>query len=57
MNLIGLMASGVIDLSGVDLSGLTATVKEVVPLVMPVVVTFLGIRKGISFFTGLLRSA
>ncbi len=56
MNFLPMLES-IIDLSAVDLSGITQTVKEVVPLVLPTVVTFLGIRKGISFFTGLLRSA
>lgn len=44
-----------IDFSSVDLSGLTATIISAVPQVLPVSVTMVGIRKGISFFLGTLR--
>ncbi len=40
-----------------QLGGITDSVKDAIPAVMPTVVTFMGIRKGVSFFTGLLRSA
>lgn len=45
----------VVDFSGVDLSGLTASIVAVVPQVMPVAVTMVGIRKAISFFLGTIR--
>lgn len=44
-------------LKAVDFSSLTATIEGIVPLVLPVVVTVLGIRKGISFMLGCIKGA
>lgn len=44
-------------LSGVDLSGITNEIKAVIPVVLPVLVSVLALRKGISFLIGTLRSA
>lgn len=46
-----------LDLSGVDFSGLTTTIMSVIPAVLPVVVTIVGIRKAISFMMGMVRGA
>lgn len=48
-------AESLIDLSGVDFSGLTATITSVVPIALPIVITLLGIRKGISFLMGMVK--
>lgn len=48
-------ATALIDLSSVDFSGLTATITSVVPIALPIVVTLLGIRKGISFLIGMVK--
>ena len=45
----------VIDLSSVDFTPLTNAITQVVPQVLPVVVTVLGIRKAISFMMGCIR--
>ncbi len=50
-------ATPIIDLSGVDFAPLTAAITQVVPQVLPVVVTVLGIRKAISFMIGCIRGA
>lgn len=44
-----------VDLSGVDFSGLTAAITSMVPQVLPVAVTVLGIRKAISFMMSTIR--
>lgn len=44
-----------VDLSGVDFSGLTASITSMVPQVLPVAVTVLGIRKAISFMMSTIR--
>lgn len=44
-------------LDNVDLSGITTEIKAVIPLVLPVLVSVLALRKGISFLIGTLRSA
>ena len=46
-----------IDLSSVDFSGLTNTITAIVPIALPIVITLLGIRKGISFLLGMVRGA
>lgn len=47
--------SPVVDFSGVDLTGLTASITGCIPQVLPVAVTMVGIRKAISFFLGTIR--
>jgi len=39
------------------LQGVLSEVTGVLPTVIPVVITFMAIRKGISFVIGMLRSA
>jgi hypothetical protein len=46
-----------IDLTGVDLGGILDGVVSMIPQVMPVLVGFLAIRKGISFLMSSLRGA
>lgn len=48
-------AAPVIDVSAVDFSGLTASITSMVPQVLPVAVTVLGIRKAISFMMSTIR--
>lgn len=48
-------ATSVIDLSTIDFSGLTTAITGIVPQVMPVVVTVLGVRKAISFMMSCIR--
>lgn len=47
--------SPVVDLSSVDFSGLTSSITSMVPQVLPVAVTVLGIRKAISFMMSTIR--
>lgn len=49
------VATPTVDLSGVDFSGLTASITSMVPQVLPVAVTVLGIRKAISFMMSTIR--
>lgn len=53
------MASSVIStaIANVDLTGILNEIISLLPLVLPVVVGFIGIRKGISFLIGSLRRA
>lgn len=44
-------------LTSVDFSALTSTIEAIVPIVLPVVVSVLGIRKGISFMMGVIQGA
>lgn len=44
-------------LGGGVLNGVLDEVVGILPTVLPVSITFLGIRKGISFVIGMLRSA
>lgn len=44
-------------LGGGVLTGVLDEVVGILPTVLPVSITFLGIRKGISFVIGMLRSA
>ncbi len=44
-----------IDLSGVDFSGLISSITSMVPQVLPVAVTVLGVRKAISFMMSTIR--
>lgn len=39
------------------LEGVLAEITAVLPTILPVMITFLAIRKGISFVIGMLRSA
>lgn len=47
--------SPTISLTGVDFSPLVNAITSIVPEVMPVVVTVLGVRKAISFMMGCIR--
>ena len=51
----GSVATPTVDLSSVDFSGLTASITSMVPQVLPVAVTVLGIRKAISFMMSTIR--
>ena len=51
----GTASAPVVDLSGVDFSGLTTSITSMVPQVLPVAVTVLGIRKAISFMMSTIR--
>lgn len=44
-------------ITGTMLQGVLSEIVGLLPTVLPVVITFLGIRKGISFVIGMLRSA
>ena len=44
-------------ITGAMLQGVLSEIVGLLPTVLPVVITFLGIRKGISFVIGMLRSA
>ena len=51
----GTSTSPVIDVSSVDFTGLTNAITSMVPQVLPVAVTVLGIRKAISFMMSTIR--
>lgn len=51
----GSSTSAVIDVSSVDFSGLTNAITSMVPQILPVAVTILGIRKAISFMMSTIR--
>lgn len=62
LGLMGITASAaeggtspVVDLSSVDFGGLTSAITGMVPQVLPVAVTVLGIRKAISFMMSTIR--
>lgn len=44
-------------IQNVDMSGILQEVVSLLPVVLPVIVAFLGVRKGISFLIGSLRRA
>lgn len=44
-------------ISGVDMSGLLTEILQLLPVVLPILVGFLAVRKGISFLIGSLRRA
>lgn len=46
-----------IDLTGVDMTVIMDEVIALIPVVLPVVVGFIGLRKGISFLKSSLRGA
>ena len=51
----GTATAPTIDLSGVDFSGLTTSITSMVPQVLPVAVTVVGVRKAISFMMSTIR--
>lgn len=51
----GTSTQPVIDVSSVDFTGLTNAITSMVPQVLPVAVTVLGIRKAISFMMSTIR--
>lgn len=46
-----------IDLTGVDLSGVMTGITDMLPVVLPVLIGFIGIRKAIAFLMGALKKA
>ena len=44
-------------LTNVDLTGVLDELLALLPIVLPVVIGFIGVRKGISFLIGSLRRA
>lgn len=44
-------------LTGVDLNNVLSEVTGILPVVIPVMIGFIAIRKGLSFLQGVLRSA
>lgn len=46
-----------IDFTGVDFTGIMDQALAVVPVVLPTVIGFIGLRKGIGFMKGLLVGA
>lgn len=44
-------------ISGTDLTGILNEIISLLPVVLPVIVGFIGVRKGISFLIGSLRRA
>lgn len=44
-------------LTGVDFTGIMADYKAVVPVVLPIVVAFIGLKKGIGFLKSSLKGA
>jgi hypothetical protein len=47
----------IIDFGTIDLSSLTSTISAAIPAALPTVVLLLGVRKGVSLFTGMIRGA
>jgi hypothetical protein len=46
-----------INFANLDFSAITQTIASGVPVVLPVVISMIGMRKGISFVLGLVRGA
>lgn len=44
-------------INGVDLSGILTEIISLLPILLPTVVAFIAVRKGISFLIGSLRRA
>lgn len=44
-------------IGAVDLTGILNEILSLLPLILPVLVGFIGVRKGISFLIGSLRRA
>lgn len=51
------MGGSMIDLTGVNLSAVLDEVKALVPVVLPVVISFIAFRKGFAFIRRVLRGA
>lgn len=47
----------VIDLTGIDLSGILDEILALIPTVLPVLIGFVAFRKGFGFLLGVLRGA
>lgn len=43
--------------ANVDMTGILSEIISLLPLVLPVIIGFIGVRKGISFLIGSLRRA
>lgn len=46
-----------IDLTGIDLSGILDEIIALIPTVLPVLIGFVAFRKGFGFLLGVLRGA
>lgn len=46
-----------IDLTGIELTSVLDEVKNLVPVVLPVVISFIAFRKGLAFVKRALRGA
>ena len=46
-----------IDLAGIDLMTVMDEIKALIPSVLPVIIAFIGLRKGLSFVKSSLRGA
>lgn len=54
---VGSQVANAVSSSNVDLTGVVNEVVSLLPVVLPTIIVFLGIRKGISFLIGSLRRA
>lgn len=54
---VGSQVANAVSNSNVDLTGVVNEVVSLLPVVLPTIIVFLGIRKGISFLIGSLRRA
>lgn len=59
LNVITMEASTVLDktITGTMVQGVLNEVVAIIPTIIPVAISFIAIRKGISFVLGMLRSA
>ena len=61
MSMLTAGASGAVDLSTIVtadmLGGVLTQIINLLPVVLPVMISFIALRKGISFVTGMLHSA
>lgn len=59
LNAITMEASTVLDktITGTMVQGVLNEVVAIIPTIIPVAISFIAIRKGISFVLGMLRSA
>lgn len=59
LNAITMEASTVLDktITGAMVQGVLNEVVAIIPTIIPVAISFIAIRKGISFVLGMLRSA
>lgn len=51
------MNGTMIDLTGVDLTAVLDEIKALVPVVLPVTISFIAFRKGFAFIRRVLRGA